>query len=50
MPVATPPNAIVFGSGHMRISDMISAGFLLNLVGIVVVTLLGYVLMGIVFG
>lgn len=50
MPVATPPNAIVFGSGHMRIGDMISAGFLLNLVGIVVVTLLGYLLMGVVFG
>lgn len=50
MPVATPPNAIVFGSGHMRIGDMISAGFALNLVGIVVVTLLGYLLMGFVFG
>ncbi|WP_304640953.1 SLC13 family permease [Pseudomonas sp.] len=50
MPVATPPNAIVFGSGHMRISDMINAGFVLNLAGIVVVTLLGYLLMGFVFG
>lgn len=50
MPVATPPNAIVFGSGHMRIGDMISAGFVLNLVGIVVVTLIGYALMGMVFG
>lgn len=50
MPVATPPNAIVFGSGHLRIGTMINAGFLLNLVGIVVVTLLGYALMGWVFG
>ncbi|MFO7705628.1 MAG: DASS family sodium-coupled anion symporter [Halopseudomonas sp.] len=50
MPVATPPNAIVFGSGHMQISDMIKAGFALNLVGIVLVTLAGYVLVGWVFG
>lgn len=50
MPVATPPNAIVFGSGHMRIADMINAGFVLNLAGILVVTLLGYMLMGWVFG
>src|SRR5699024_8591206 len=38
MPVATPPNAIVFSSGHMKIGDMIRAGFALNLIGIVVVT------------
>lgn len=50
MPVATPPNAIVFGSGHVGINDMVRAGFALNLIGIVVVTLMGYLLMGFVFG
>jgi sodium-dependent dicarboxylate transporter 2/3/5 len=50
MPVATPPNAIVFGSGHVGIEDMVRAGFALNLIGIVVVTLMGYLLMGFVFG
>lgn len=49
MPVATPPNAIVFSSGHMKIGDMIRAGFALNVMGIVVVTLLCYLLMDFVF-
>jgi len=39
MPVATPPNAIVYGSGHVRIGQMVKGGFALNLVGIVLVTL-----------
>ena len=49
MPVATPPNAIVFASGHMKIGDMIRTGFALNIISIVVVTLLCYLLIGIVF-
>lgn len=49
MPVATPPNAIVFGSGHLAISDMIRAGLVLNLIGVVLVTLLGYLLLGVAF-
>ncbi len=44
MPVATPPNAIVFGSGRLRISEMARAGILINLVGAVLVTLLFYYL------
>lgn len=39
LPVATPPNAIVFASGHVHIGQMIRAGVILNLIGIVLVTL-----------
>jgi len=39
LPVATPPNAIIFGTGKLRIKDMVKTGFVLNLLGIVVITL-----------
>jgi sodium-dependent dicarboxylate transporter 2/3/5 len=38
LPVATPPNAIVFGTGEVRMQDMIKSGILLNLIGILLVT------------
>jgi sodium-dependent dicarboxylate transporter 2/3/5 len=38
LPVATAPNAIVFGSGKVRIRDMARAGFVLNLIGAVVIS------------
>ena len=42
LPVATPPNAIVFGSGQVKQSEMVKAGFVLNLVCIIVISTVGY--------
>jgi sodium-dependent dicarboxylate transporter 2/3/5 len=38
LPVATPPNAIVFGTDRLRIADMARVGMMLNLIGAVLVT------------
>jgi sodium-dependent dicarboxylate transporter 2/3/5 len=43
MPIATPPNAIVFGSGRIKIADMAKTGIIINLIGIIMVTLLYFV-------
>jgi sodium-dependent dicarboxylate transporter 2/3/5 len=50
LPVATPPNAIVFGSGEVRIADMMRTGIYLNLIGIVLITATMYLLGVHVFG
>jgi sodium-dependent dicarboxylate transporter 2/3/5 len=42
MPVGTPPNAIVFGTGLVRMPQMMKAGFWLNLAGILVITTLAW--------
>lgn len=39
LPVATPPNAIVMGTGYIKQKEMMSVGFVLNLVSITIVTI-----------
>ncbi|WP_271078772.1 SLC13 family permease [Aurantiacibacter sp. MUD61] len=50
LPVATPPNAIVFSSGAVSIPRMMRAGFVLNLVGVGVLALAAIYLVPVVFG
>lgn len=50
MPVATPPNAIVFASGRIKIGEMVKAGILLNCIGVVIVTALFLLIGTAVFG
>ena len=38
MPIATPPNAIVFGTGHITIAEMCKAGLWLNILGVITIT------------
>ncbi len=42
LPVATPPNVIVFATGTISIPQMVRAGFVLNILGIIMVTLIAY--------
>ncbi len=44
LPMGTPPNAIVFASGHIKIKDMMKAGFVLNIICIVLITLFCWLL------
>lgn len=50
MPMATPPNAIVFGSGRVTIPQMARAGLVLNLLLITLIPILTWVLLMLVFG
>ena len=49
LPVATPPNAIVYGANKFKIIDMMSAGFLINIAGIFVVTVFAYYFAKVIF-
>ncbi len=49
LPVATPPNAIVYGSNKFTIATMMKAGIALNIIGILVVTLFSYFLAPLIF-
>ena len=50
MPVATPPNAIAYGSGYVKIGEMIKGGVWLNLIAVILIALATYFIAIPVFG
>ncbi|MCB7481563.1 SLC13 family permease [Christiangramia sediminis] len=49
LPVATPPNAVVFGSGYLRIPDMVRTGIWMNLISILILTAMVYLMLPILW-
>ena len=50
LPVATPPNAVVFGSGYLKIPDMVRVGIWLNLISILLILGVVYFLLPLIWG
>jgi len=50
LPVATPPNAVVFGSGYLKIPDMIKTGLWMNLFSILLISILVYFFLPTIWG
>ena len=50
LPVATPPNAVAYGSGYVNMKDMVTAGWFLNLIGILIFTFLLFTIGLSIFG
>ena len=50
LPVATPPNAVVFGSKILNIDDMIKKGFWMNIISILILTAAVYWILPLIWG
>lgn len=50
LPVATPPNAVVFGSGYLSMADMVRKGLIMNLISILLIVIYLYFMLPIVWG
>ena len=49
LPMATPPNAIVFASGHIKVHEMVKAGVILNIISVLLLILLAFTVIPKVF-
>jgi sodium-dependent dicarboxylate transporter 2/3/5 len=50
LPVATPPNALVYGTGYVRLKDMVRAGFILDIIGWIMTVFILVVIADYLFG
>jgi len=50
LPVATPPNAVVFGSGYLTIPDMVKTGIWMNILSIILLTIIVYFILANLWG
>lgn len=49
LPIATPPNAVVFGSNYLKISDMVRVGILMNIISIIIIFMMVYFILPILW-
>jgi sodium-dependent dicarboxylate transporter 2/3/5 len=49
LPVATPPNAVVFGSGYLKIEDMVKKGIWMNILSILIITFFAYYILPLIW-
>jgi len=49
LPVATPPNAVVFGSGYLKIPDMVKTGIWMNIISILLLTMMVYFILPLIW-
>ncbi|MFN2458229.1 MAG: DASS family sodium-coupled anion symporter [Chitinophagaceae bacterium] len=50
MPMGTPPNAIAFSSGHIKLPQMMRVGFVMNIISVLLITLFCWLVLPYVFG
>ncbi|TAE44755.1 MAG: TRAP transporter large permease subunit, partial [Cytophagales bacterium] len=50
LPMGSPPNAIVFSSGYLKVSQMVKAGFILNIIATILIVLFAYFVLPLIFG
>ncbi len=50
MPMGTPPNAIVFASGYIRLKEMVTTGFVMNMIAVLLISVFSYYVIPLIAG